>query len=107
MLAVPNNGADRERYGLLYTAPQRFIKLERHPGLMPLGVQRDALVWMKLRIDESGNVTDYLLENANRASLRVVDTICSTIEDMEFMPGYYQGKPVVMFYMEPYYSFVR
>jgi hypothetical protein len=107
VLAVPNNGVERKRYGLLYTAPQRFIKLERHVGLLPLGIQRDALVWMKMRIDEGGKVTDYVLENADRASFRVVDTIRSRIDAMEFMPGYYKGKPVVMFYMEPYYSLVR
>jgi hypothetical protein len=107
VLAIPNNGADRKRYGLLYTAPQRFVDLQPRSTLRPLGVLSDSVLWMKMRIDENGKVTDYAFENAERTSIRAIEKTEKGIPRMEFMPGYHEGKPAVMFYMEPSYTFVH
>lgn len=68
ILAVLNNGADTARYGLLYTAPQRYgsshINLPRLPAHTPL---RTAVVWMKLQIDEHGVMRECTLTNDSGA----------------------------------------
>jgi len=87
VLAIPNNGADRGRYGLLYTAPQRFVDLQPRSTLPPLGVRSDSILWMKMRIDENGKVTDYSFENAERTSIRAIEKSEKSIASMEFMPG--------------------
>jgi hypothetical protein len=57
VLAAPNNGIDAARYGLLYTAPQRFNEFYWvENSLGPKRVDRDVLIWQHLQIDEHGKV---------------------------------------------------
>ena len=101
VLAVPNNGVEAERYGLFYTAPQRFNEFIWHGNHDPLE-SSDILLWRKLRIDELGKVIEYRLENVGNVPQWFVDDLAKQVERMEFMPGYYEGKPVPMAYIEPW-----
>lgn len=101
VLTVPNNGVEAERYGLFYTAPQRFNEFIWHGNHDPLK-SSTILLWRKLRIDALGKVIEYQLENVGNAPQWFVDGLAEQVERMEFMPGYYEGKPVPMAYVEPW-----
>lgn len=103
ILAVPNNGVEADRYGLLYSAPQRFNEFTWHddnwgwrPGRIPL--------WQKMRIDEYGKVLESRVINASGAPNLLVERIEEHAKRMKFMPGYFEGKPVEMFYTEPVFD---
>lgn len=100
VLAVPNNGVESERYGLLYSAPQRFNEFTWNPGQEPFRTG-DVLLWQKMRIDEHGKVLEYQVTNPSGVSQYFVTRIERQIERMDFMPGYFEGKPVPMLYVEP------
>ena len=102
ILAVPNNGVEAERYGLFYTAPQRFNEFIWHGNHDPLK-SSEVLLWRKMRIDEHGKVTEYKVERqAASVPQWFVEGLEEQIERMEFMPGYHEGKPVPMAYVEPW-----
>jgi len=101
ILAVPNNGVEAERYGLLYSGPQRFneftwMYLTLQPGRI--------LLWQKMRIDEHGKVLEYVVTNVSDAPNLLVERIEEQVKRMEFMPGYFEGKPVPMSYVEPWFD---
>lgn len=101
ILAVPNNGVEAARYGLLYTAPQRFNEFQWH-GSELAGDSGRVLMWQKMHIDEYGKIVDYQVTNASNAPPYLVSRIENQIPRMDFMPGYTaDGKPVPMFYIEP------
>ena len=104
VLAVPNDFAERDRFGLLYTSPQRLVKAGQQTGLPPWEVRPRSPLWLKMRIDEDGKVTGYVLDDAGRASTRGIDKVRSRIERMRFIPGYHEDRPVAMLYTEPSYS---
>ncbi len=100
VLVVPNNGVEVERYGLFYTAPQRFNEFTWN------GVDRDfqpdrVLMWQKLSIDEHGKVLEFEVKNESDAPQFLVKRIEEQVKRMEFRPGYFEGKPVPMRYVEP------
>lgn len=99
VLAVPNNGVETERYGLFYTAPQRFNEFTWNARQRTFFSHR-ALLWMKLSIDEHGKLVDYLVTNVSNAPSYMVKRTELAIQRMEFMPGYFEGKPVPMFHVE-------
>ena len=111
VLVLPNNGIEHARYGLFYIAPQRFNAFYWGSGYSGWGSSRsqdsrlDVLVWQELWIDEHGKVTDYRLVNASGASLNVVSKVRNSVTSMRFMPGFFEGKPVPMHYIEPAYSY--
>lgn len=108
VLVVPNNGVEKARYGLLYTAPQRLNQFSWHDPTLDqvrlVQAHRDVLVWMRLSIDEHGKITDKGLTNASGAPALVVDAIDRHIDKMDFIPGHHDGKPVPMLYLEPSFS---
>jgi hypothetical protein len=61
-------------------------------------------VWQELWIDEHGKVTDSRLTNASGAPLKVVNDVRASVANMQFMPGFFEGRPVPMHYIEPAYS---
>lgn len=100
VLAVPNNGVDAQRYGLFYSAPQRFNEFTWNSG----GLTSRApgiLVWQKIRVDEHGKVLEYEVTNPSGVAQFFITRIEHQIERMDFMPGYFEGKPVPMLYVEP------
>ena len=103
VLVVPNNGIEASRYGLFYTAPQRF------PGFKVWGYWRrvdghdPAWVLLKLSIDEHGKIVAHEVINDSGAPSWMVDMVEEGIEHMEFLPGRFNGKPVPMEYVKPYY----
>jgi hypothetical protein len=102
VLAVPNNGVDAARYGLLYTAPQRFNEFYwGENSLVAKRVDRDVLIWQHLQVDEHGKITGFRLTDSSRAPKHIVRLIEQQIGRMEFMPGFVEGKPMPMLYMEP------
>lgn len=103
ILAVPNNGVESERYGLMYSAPQRFNEFTWNADTWPRRSGR-VLLWQKLHIDEDGKVLESLVINASGAPDWLVKRLEAQAKRMEFMPGYFQGKPVEMFYAEPWYD---
>ena len=111
VLVLPNNGAERERYGLHYIAPQRFNEFSWGPSYEYLPDQRHAaqgtLIWQELWIDEHGNVTKSQTTNASGARLKDVEAVRRSVENMRFMPGFFEGKPVPMRYLEPAYSLAQ
>jgi hypothetical protein len=103
VLAVPNNGVESERYGLLYTAPQRFNEFTW--GRKDLWSETGrVLIWQKMRIDEHGKVSEYHMTNASNAPAYLVEQIERGVKRMEFMPGLFEGKPVSMRYVEPAFN---
>jgi hypothetical protein len=103
ILAVPNNGVETARYGLLYTAPQRYGRLDvrRRVGVSLL-TEGKSVVWMELQIDERGVVKDLTLTGEPEVSERFRRGIREALADATFLPGYHEGKPVPMRYVEPY-----
>jgi hypothetical protein len=106
ILAVPNNGAERKKFGLLYTAPQRVI--EKPSWGMPLqrylGRRPDRFVLIQVRVDERGNATDLSLRNLTDENSQTLRQIEERARQYKFLPGYHEGKPVPMLYVEPSFS---
>jgi hypothetical protein len=106
VLVLPNNGIEHKRYGLFYIAPQRLNEFSW--GLPNQAYTTngggDILVWQELWIDEHGKVTDSRLTNASGAPLKVVNDVRASVANMQFMPGFFEGRPVPMHYIEPAYS---
>jgi hypothetical protein len=100
VLVVPNNGVERERFGPLYTAPQRFNEFmwDGHSG--PYRGSR-VLLWQKMRIDEHGKVLDCTVTKVADVPESFVRNIENQVRRMQFMPGYVDGKPTAMRYIEP------
>jgi len=53
------------------------------------------------RIDERGAVTDTRLTNRSGASAAVLKELSESVARMQFIPGFFGGKPVPMHYAEP------
>jgi len=102
VLVLPNNGIEHGRYGLFYIAPQRFNAF--HWGRYGGGYINNVLVWAELWIDEHGKITDYRLTNASGAPQRIEKQVRDSVTSMQFMPGFVEGKPVAMHYIEPAWS---
>ena len=99
---APNDGADAEKYGLLYTAPQRYGGSHISRPDFPLHIpRRVALVWMKLQIDEQGQMTSCSILNNSNAPDWWVDTVNEAAKQMTFIPGRHDGKPVPMQFVQP------
>jgi hypothetical protein len=101
ILAVPNNGAEKARYGLLYTAPQRYGRVVVSRPRLQLRMPHRPVVWMNLQIDELGIVRHYTLTDQAEPEQGWVDTIAEFVRQLTFLPGYHEGKPVPMLYTEP------
>lgn len=109
VLAVPNNGVERPRFGLLYTAPQRVLPMPSvwRPGgldLNALGAEPDLLIWMQFQVDERGDVSDFKLDKITDAKSSAIQYLERDARETKFLPGYHEGKPTAMLYMEPYFS---
>jgi hypothetical protein len=108
VLVLPNNGIERKRYGLFYIAPQRFNEFGWGTGeevyFNSKRSSPEVLIWEELWIDEHGTVTDFRLTNASGASIAVEKAVRDSVAKMQFMPGFHEGKPVAMHYIEPAYS---
>jgi hypothetical protein len=102
ILAVPNNGVEAGRYGLSYSAPQRFNEFIWN-GKTWMRSGR-VLLWQKMRIDQDGKVVESAVTDASGAPDWLVKRVEAQMKRMEFMPGYFEGKPVEMFYAEPVYD---
>jgi para-nitrobenzyl esterase len=100
ILVLPNNGVEAGRYSLFYTAPQRFNEFTWYAYGKPIR-SSDLLMWQKLHIDEHGRVLDFQLTNVSNVPEWFVNRIEAQVKRMEFMPGYFDGKPVPMHYVEP------
>ena len=61
----------------------------------------EVLAWQRLRIDETGRVTEFSVTNASGAPQKYVDKVEKSIKKMQFMPGFVDRKPVPMMYIEP------
>jgi hypothetical protein len=103
ILAVPNNGVDAARYGLLYSAPQRFNEFTWNANSWNSRSGR-VLLWEKMHIDEYGKVLECVVINAAGAPAFLVRRTEEQMKRMEFMPGYFEGKPVEMLYAEPLFD---
>ncbi len=100
ILVVPNDGVEAGRYGLFYTAPQRFNEFVWCAPGRPIRTS-DILMWQQMQIDEHGKVVEYKLENVAKVPEWFVGRIEAQVQRMDFMPGYFNGKPVPMHYVEP------
>lgn len=102
ILAVPNDGADAARYGRLYTAPQRYGGSHISRPELPLHTPvRTAAVWMRLQIDEHGVMTNCTVINHSGAPDWWVDAVNKAAKQMTFIPGYNNGKPAPMLFVQP------
>lgn len=121
ILAVPNNGVEKQKYGLLYAAPQRILKNEggsrgdvyvsdgmgRRMDQSPdqnLGGQADMVVWMQFVVDERGDVQDYRLDKATKASDRIMRYLEKRSRETKFLPGSHERRTKAMIYAEPFFS---
>ena len=108
VLVLPNNGTEHGLYGLFYIAPQRFNEFYWGTGLEPYFSSRrstpNVLVWQEFWIDEHGKVTKSRLTNTSNATRAVIKEVSDSAARMQFMPGFVEGKPVAMHYMEPAYA---
>jgi hypothetical protein len=101
ILAVLNNGAEKARYGLLYTAPQRYGRVRAVLPRLQLRTPRRSVVWMNFQIDELGIISHYTLTDQGTPQQGWLDTIDEFAKQLTFLPGYHEGKPVPMLYAEP------
>jgi hypothetical protein len=101
ILAVPNNGVETARFGLLYTAPQRYhYTFVARPRGRPHKDEM-AVVWAEFQIDEHGAIQDFTLSNEPDVSDEWVARVRAAAPEFKFIPGHYEGKPVAMHYVEP------
>jgi hypothetical protein len=101
ILAVPNNGVETAKYGLLYSAPQRYGDVQTRRPRLQLGTPRRSVVWMNLQIDAAGVVQECTLTGESSPPQGWVDSIRAATKHFTFVPGYHDGKPVPMLYVEP------
>ena len=98
ILAVPNNGAEKARYGLLYTAPQRYGRVVVSRPRLQLRMPHRPVVWMNLQIDELGVVRRYTLTDQAKPEQGWVDTIdefCKTADVPAGIPRRQAGADAV------------
>jgi hypothetical protein len=103
ILAVPNNGVEMHKYGLLYTTPQRLLNRPTYD--MPVHeyiARRPAeLVMMRFQIDEHGTVSDFNLQNISGADAATMRRYEKEASEYKFLPGYHDGRALPMLYVEP------
>jgi hypothetical protein len=106
VLAVPNNGTEEGKHGLLYSAPQRLT-----PIRWPMYWEYDAkaqygsmLLWYRLEVDVQGKVTASSLTNASESPPHLVNHFESQVGRLEFIPGFVDKKPTAMVYVKPLYN---
>lgn len=106
ILAVPNNGVERKKFGLLYTAPQRVIPKPSWgiPLARYYGRRAERFVLIQVRVDERGNATDLSLRNLTDENAQTLQRIEERARQYEFLPGYHEGKPATMWYVEPSFA---
>jgi hypothetical protein len=102
VLVLPNNGVEHKRYGLFYIAPQRFNEFNWGSAYEP--APPGTLIWQELWIDEHGKVTKSQTTNASGARIKDVEAVRRSVANMRFMPGFFEGKPTPMRYVEPAFS---
>jgi hypothetical protein len=94
----PNDGLNVEKFGLDYVSPQRLNQFTfRHNSA---AAQSLMSTWMRLSIDETGKITDSRVETAPGVTDGLTRAVQRSIKLMEFRPGYYQGRPTAMDYLE-------
>ena len=103
ILAVPNNGVDAARYGLLYTAPQRFDDSYYMYQQQPLHTPDAGQLLMEFSIDEHGTIVDWRLRDESRTPQRNIERTLATMRRMQFLPGYFEGNPRPMLYVEGWF----
>lgn len=102
ILATPNDGEDAGKYGPLYTAPQRFGGSHLNPpNRYRHDPPRAAVVWLKLQVDEQGQMTSCTIVNNTNAPAWWVDAVNDAAKQMTFIPGHHDGKPVPMQFVQP------
>lgn len=102
ILATPNDGEDADKFGPLYTAPQRYGGSHVNPPfLRQRDPRRAAVVWLKLQIDEQGRMTACAVINKAGAPGWWVDAVNDAAKQMTFIPGYHDGKPAPMQFVQP------
>jgi hypothetical protein len=105
IMAVPNDGAEADRFGLLYTAPQRLTMIDwrRSTTSRPAYIKdKPLLLWQIAHVDERGKSTDFELKNASRAHPDVVTYFKQQLAGVQFIPGSFEGKATPMLYVEPW-----
>ncbi|HKR35664.1 MAG TPA: hypothetical protein VJT10_12545 [Steroidobacteraceae bacterium] len=108
VLVLPNDGVEHARLGLFYIAPQRFNLFAwnaryRLPHSPVRKLSDSAVYWQELSIDEHGKVTQAKLTNGSDAPLpEIAEQMRWLIDHMQFLPGFVDGKPVSMRYVEPF-----
>jgi hypothetical protein len=106
ILAVPNNGVERKKYGLLYTAPQRVIDKPSWglPAARYFGRRPDRFVLMQFQVDEHGKVGDLSFRNLTDENPKTIHYIEERAREYAFLPGYHEGRRVPMLHVEPSFS---
>ena len=103
-LAVPNSGTEVDKYGLLYTAPQRLTRID-WPAIPHDAIMKDStLLWAVLLVDERGKVMEFGLKNASHTDTGFAIQFRAQLGTLRFIPGSFEGKPASMMYVEPFYS---
>jgi len=109
VLAVPNNGLEADKYGLLYSAPQRITRIQwelpdKRRTLAYVRGKGGMLLWPVIHVSEQGQVIDFELRNASHEQADVVHYFETQIRTLEFVPGFAESKPVAMLYVQPLYD---
>jgi hypothetical protein len=65
------------------------------------GATVDAFMLLMVRIDERGKILESQVTDASNASQILLEAIRKDVQRMYFLPGYFDGKPVPMSYVEP------
>jgi hypothetical protein len=101
ILAVPNNGVERARYGLLYTAPQRYGDIYVGYNEVELHKPRTSVLWMEMQVDERGVIKDVKLTEDLGAPKPWAEAVHAATQRFTYLPGYNDGKPVPVRHIEP------
>lgn len=99
----PNDAEHWATFGLDYVSPQRvnqFGDMVGNSGVQPLS----GSIVMKLFVERDGTVSDYALEHDNGPMVdRYRARARRAISRMEFRPGFVNGRPHAMHYVEIYW----
>jgi hypothetical protein len=94
----PNDGLNVAQFGLDYVSPQRLNQFTLRLGAA--AAQSPSSMLMRLSIDENGKVTGSRIETLPGSPKTLEQAVRRSIKLMDFRPGYYQGRPTAMDYVE-------
>lgn len=112
---IPNHGTNAQQFGINYVAPQRYGRPPKIRGLDLRNYDgggddkdglrtRTGLQWVEAQIDELGRCTEAEVIRTSRSSRGGSRMAKRVVDEGPFIPGFVNGQPQAMRYIEPFYG---